>query len=272
MDILRTAQRRIAAALRFGMPLRHWTAGRHALCERAPMVSSVTSHCGVTHYTLTVTSTGEREQDHTGRSCVRCKGSSNRRGDMRTRSATSLSSTTGPYRRAEQSLSCAVPPFDTVAWFPGVLQQQWIDVSVRCPNAQLYHANAVNAGEAETVQKLWRSCKARWSMKRMERFVHAGIKLLQDLVATAAANGNCSPHAVVRWRTQQERVLLSAKADTFLRALGSRAAATGQQAAPSPPAQEDQRAVFVIVLEEHSATHMRKLVRQRQRQVDRLTG
>ena len=97
-----------------------------------------------------------------------------------------------------------------------------------------------------------------------------GIKLLEDLVATAAANGNRSPHAVVRWRTQQERVLLSAKADTFLRALGSRAAATGQPAALSSPTQEDQCSVFVFVLEEHSATHMRKLVRQRQ--VDRLTG
>ena len=78
--------------------------GRHALCERAPMVSSVTSHS-----TLTVASTGQREQDHTGRSRVRCKGSSNRRKDTRTRSATSLSSTIGPHRGAEQYLSCAVP-------------------------------------------------------------------------------------------------------------------------------------------------------------------
>ena len=50
-----------------------------------------------------------------------------------------------------------------------------------------------------------------------------GTKLLRDLVATAAANGQCSPHAVGRWRTQLERVLLTALADTYLRALGSRA-------------------------------------------------
>ena len=131
--------------------------GPQATCAlRTGANGSVTSHCGVTHTTLTVARTEEREQDHTGWSCVRCKGSSNRWGDTRTRSATSLSSTTGPYRRAEQSLSCAVPPFDTVAWFQ---VRQWIDVSVRCPNAERYHSIAVNAGEAEKVQKLWRSCK-----------------------------------------------------------------------------------------------------------------
>ena len=127
------------AAVRYAA--RHWT-GEGTCALRKGADGSVTSHCGVTHTTLTVTSTGEREQDHTGRSCVRCKGSSNRRGDTRTRSATSLSSTTGAYRRAEQSGSCAVPSFDTVAWFPGVLQRQWIDVSVRCPNAERYHASA----------------------------------------------------------------------------------------------------------------------------------
>ena len=59
-----------------------------------------------------------------------------------------------------------------------------------------------------------------------------GTKLLRDLVATAAANGQCSPHVVGRWRTQLERVLLTAQADTFLRALGSRAA---ERPAAEPP-------------------------------------
>ena len=50
-----------------------------------------------------------------------------------------------------------------------------------------------------------------------------GTKLLRDLVTTAA-NGQCSPRAVGRWRILLERVLLTAQADTYLRALGSRAA------------------------------------------------
>ena len=73
----------------------------------------------------------------------------------------------------------------------------------------------------------------------MEGFGPTGIKLIRDLVATVAANGNCRPHDVGRWRTQLERVLLSAEANTFLRALGSRATATGQQAALSSPVQKD---------------------------------
>ena len=44
------------------------------------------------------------------------------------------------------------------------------------------------------------------------------------LVTTAAASGQCSPHTVGRWRTQLERAMLTAQADTYLRALGSRLA------------------------------------------------
>ena len=47
------------------------------------------------------------------------------------------------------------------------------------------------------------------------RLGSAGIEVLGDLVTAAAANGNCSPHAVGRWRTQWERVLLSAEAVFF---------------------------------------------------------
>ena len=61
----------------------------------------------------------------------------------------------------------------------------------------------------------------RWSSRLMEDW---STKLLRDLVTTAGANGQCSPHAVGRWRTQLERVLLTAEADTYLRALGSRVA------------------------------------------------
>ena len=54
----------------------------------------------------------------------------------------------------------------------------------------------------------------------------------KDVVVTAVANGQCSPHAVGRWRTQLERVLLTAKADTHLRALGSRGV---ERPAAEPP-------------------------------------
>ena len=59
-----------------------------------------------------------------------------------------------------------------------------------------------------------------------------GTKLLRDSVTTAAANGQCSPHAVGRWRAKLERVLLSAQADTYLRSLGSRVA---ERPAAEPP-------------------------------------
>ena len=54
-----------------------------------------------------------------------------------------------------------------------------------------------------------------------------GTRLLRDLVTIAAVNGQCSPYSVGRWRTRLGRVLMSAQADTCLRALGSRACAVG---------------------------------------------
>ena len=66
-------------------------------------------------------------------------------------------------------------------------------------------------------------------------------------MTAAAANDKCSPHAVGRWRTQLERVMLPADADTFYCArYGSRAAATGQPTALSSPVQEDSRAFFSL--------------------------
>ena len=45
---------------------------------------------------------------------------------------------------------CAI--LDVVSWFPRVLQQLWIDVSVRCPHAERYNESAgvaAAAGDAE---------------------------------------------------------------------------------------------------------------------------
>ena len=41
---------------------------------------------------------------------------------------------------------CAI--LDVVSWFPGVLQQLWIDVSVRCPHAERYNESASKPGVA----------------------------------------------------------------------------------------------------------------------------
>ena len=42
-------------------------------------------------------------------------------------------------KNAELVQRCAV--LDVVSWFPGVLRQVWIDVSVRWPHAERYDAS-----------------------------------------------------------------------------------------------------------------------------------
>ena len=123
---------------------------------------------------------------------------------------------------AAPEMRCAI--LDVVSWFLGVLQQLWIDVSVRCPHAERYTDSASNpAGETEKTKRYGMAVRAL-VFETCGRLGDEGTKLLRDLVATAAANGQCSRHAVGRWRTQLERVLLTAQADTYLRALGSRVA------------------------------------------------
>ena len=122
---------------------------------------------------------------------------------------------------------------DVVSWFPGVLQQLWTDVSVRCPHAERYNESAskpgvaAGAGEAEKTKRCGTAVRAL-VFETCGRVGGEGTKLLRDLMATAAANGQCSPHAVGRW----ERVLLTAQADTYERALGSTAA---ERPAAEPP-------------------------------------
>ena len=41
-------------------------------------------------------------------------------------------------------MRCAV--LGVVSWFPGVLQQLWMDVSVRCPHGERYNENASTPG------------------------------------------------------------------------------------------------------------------------------
>ena len=72
---------------------------------------------------------------------------------------------------AARVMRCAI--LDVVSWFLGVLQQLWIDVSVRCPHAERYNESASKpgvaaiAGEAEKTKRLVRPCD-RWSSRLME--------------------------------------------------------------------------------------------------------
>ena len=129
---------------------------------------------------------------------------------------------------------CAIS--DVVSWFPGVLQQLWIDVSMRCPHAERYNESASKLGEAAVAGDAEKTKRYGTAVRSLVYETHGrlggeGAKLLRDLV-TVAAEGQCSSHAVGRWRTQLERVLLTAQADTYLRALGSRVA---ERPAADPP-------------------------------------
>ena len=93
---------------------------------------------------------------------------------------------------AARKMLCAI--LDVVSWFPGVLQQLRIDVYVRRPHAERYILSASKPGVA--------------------------VRPLVFEMATAAANGQCNPHAV---GPQLERALQFAQAVAHLRALGSRA-------------------------------------------------
>ena len=71
------------------------------------------------------------------------------------------------------------------------------------------------AGEAETTKR-YGMAEGAFVFETCGRLGGEGAKLLRDSVTAAAASGQCSPHAVGRWRTQLERVLLTAQADTYL--------------------------------------------------------
>ena len=81
---------------------------------------------------------------------------------------------------------------------PGVLQPLWIDVSVRCPHAERYNESALKpgvaavAGEAEKTKRHGTAVRSL-VFETCGRLGGEGTKLLRDLVATAAANGQCSP-------------------------------------------------------------------------------
>ena len=95
---------------------------------------------------------------------------------------------------------------DVVFWFQGVLQQLWIDVSVRCLHAERHSESASKPGVAAIAGETEKTKRHGVAVRSLVyetcgRLGGECTKLLRDLVTTAAANGQCSPHAVGRWRT-----------------------------------------------------------------------
>ena len=108
-----------------------------------------------------------------------------------------------------------------------------------------------------------------WVFETYGRLSGESTKLQSDLVT------QCSPHAVGRWRTQLERVLMSAQTDTSLRALGSRVCAVGAAERPtfctsSVVGRVERQFFLVFHWRCFHATLVRSFVRQRQRPRQRL--
>ena len=95
---------------------------------------------------------------------------------------------------------------------------------MRRPRTEPHNESASKSGVATGVKPL---------VFEIRKIGRRGHQVAADFVTTTeAANGQCSPHAVGRWRTQLERVLPTAQADTYLRALRSKVA---QRPAAEPP-------------------------------------
>ena len=73
-----------------------------------------------------------------------------------------------------------------VSWFPGVLQQLWIDVSVRCPRAQRYTESASKPGVAAVAGETEKTKRYGAAVTSLVFETHGklggeGAKLLRDL-------------------------------------------------------------------------------------------
>ena len=87
---------------------------------------------------------------------------------------------------------CAI--LDVVSWFPGVLQQLWVDVSVRCPHAERYNESASKPGVAAAAGETEKTKRYGMAVGALVFETYGGLgsegtKLLRDLVTTAVSNG-----------------------------------------------------------------------------------
>ena len=83
-----------------------------------------------------------------------------------------------------------------VSWFPDVLQQLWMDVSVRGPHAESDNESASKPGVATVAAEAEKTKRCGMAMRALVfetcgRLGAEGTKLLRDLVGTALANGQC---------------------------------------------------------------------------------
>ena len=93
---------------------------------------------------------------------------------------------------AAPTMRCAIS--DVVSWIPGVLQQLWRDVSVRCPHAERHNESAPKPGVAAVAGEAEKTKRCSTSVRSLVFETYGslggeGTKLLRDLSATAATNG-----------------------------------------------------------------------------------
>ena len=105
--------------------------------------------------------------------------------------------------------------------WPGVVRRHCAQ-----PLAQRYFRSkevpgeACAIGEREKARTYGGACLAI-AFESYGRLGTLSARNLRAFVAARAAAGVCSPHAARRWRTQLERSLLAAEADTWLRSLNA---------------------------------------------------
>ena len=94
---------------------------------------------------------GEPGPDRIKQSCAHCMLLSEAGGYLQSYSS-GLYDWVKPQPDAEPVLRCSI--MDVVSCFPEVLQQLWVDVSVRCPHAERYHESALETRVAAGSGKL----------------------------------------------------------------------------------------------------------------------
>ena len=100
---------------------------------------------------------------------------------------------------AAPTMRCATS--DVVSWCPGVLQQLWIDVSVRYPHAERYNESASKpgvatvAGETEKTKRYGTAVRSL-VFETYGRLGGEGTKLLRDL-SVLGSLGQTSPSRLV---------------------------------------------------------------------------
>ena len=113
---------------------------------------------------------------------------------------------------------------DLVLAWPGELQQQWIDVSIRSPHALHASKASIRAGAAATEGESEKASRYGTQVAPLvfETYGRLGFKSQQTLdlvVASARTFGRASTCTMRTWRLAMERQLVYSTADSYLRSL-----------------------------------------------------